>query len=42
METDTFDFSKRFVRFLHDAYNIPFDEVEYEKNKLLPEGSGED
>jgi hypothetical protein len=42
MEADTFDFSKRFVRFMHDASSIPFDEVEYEKNKQLAEDTGED
>ena len=43
METDTFDFTKRFVRLLHDAYGLPFDELEYEsKEKGLSQQTGKD
>ncbi len=43
MEANTFDFTKRFVRLVHDAYGMPFDEAEYEgRSRALPEETGKD
>ncbi len=43
MEADTFDFTKRFVRLMHDAYGMPFYETEYELwSRGLPEETGKD